>query len=138
MKPVLGFIILMTAAISSAWVNANELATFVQYQKGSPVILHLSYDGGIKDWDAGASISDDNLILTNAMFIAVTDRNDKPVEPFGNRVISVWADAYFRDPFNLVIDISKFYNLARAGKYVLRWGCKDVKEDRIGIEIVDW
>ena len=100
-------------------------------------MLHLKYDGGIPGWDAGASISGGMLILSNSMFISITNNENVVVKPISKKVLSVWADTYFRNPFNLVIDISKFYNLFRTGKYIMRWGSSDVKEDRLFIEIVD-
>ena len=137
MKQVLRTLTIAFVLINPAYANASGLSTYVQYQQGSPVLLNLKYDGGVADWDAGASISSGILILSNAMFISVIDSNNEPVKPIDDKVISVWADTYFRDPFNLVIDISKFYNLSRSGRYLLRWGCRDVSQDHVFIEILD-
>lgn len=99
--------------------------------------MHLNYNGGLKEWDGGASIVNEILILSNAMFISVTNSKSENVMPKKDKVLSVWADTYFRSPFNLVIDISEFYNLNQSGKYTVRWGCSGVKEDSVFIEIVD-
>jgi len=137
MKHIYRAIIIVSVLINSAYGNDSGLTTFVQYQQGSPVLLHLEYEGGVSGWDAGASVANGILILSNAMFMSVTDSKNDPVKPIDGKVLSVWADTYFRDPFSLVIDISKFYNLSRSGRYLLRWGCKGVSEDRMFIEILD-
>jgi len=137
MKHIFWIIILFSVSLSSAYGNESGITTFVQYKRGSPIILHLNYYGGIEEWDAGASISNGILILSNAMFISVTNSKSDDVKPIKEKVLSVWADSFFRNPFNLVIDISKFYSLSQPGKYIVQWGCKGVKKDSVLIEIVD-
>lgn len=125
--------------ISAAVVSAggNALTTAIHYRTGSPVVLHLQYDGTIEGWDGGASLTDGILVLSNSMFIGITNSNNEEIKPIQGRVLSVWADTFFRDPFALVLDISRFYDLSRPGKYTVRWGCAGVREDRVFIEIVE-
>jgi len=137
MKRIFWIIIFVSISLSSARGGEEELTTYVQYKKDGPIILHLNYHGGITDWDAGASIANGTLILSNAMFISVTNSKSESVKPIKDKVLIVWADTFFRNPFNLVLDISKFYNLSQPGKYIVQWGCKDIKYDSISIEIVD-
>ena len=137
MKQAFWIIVITAISISSVYAKESELTTFVQYKKGAPIILNLSYKGGLMTWDAGASISNGTLVLTNSMFISITSITNVDVKPISDKVLSVWADTYFRKPFSLVLDISRFYDLSTAGKYIVRWGCVDVKEDRFFIEIID-
>ena len=88
-------------------------------------------------WDAGASVANEVLILSNAMFISITNDKSEAVPPIKDKVLSVWVDTYFRKPFDLVLDISKFYDLSQPGKYTVQWGCTDVKHSSVFIEIVD-
>lgn len=124
-------------SVSSAYGDENELTTHLQYQSGSPIVMHLDYHGGIGEWDAAASITDGILVLSNAMLIAVTDSSNESIKPLEGKVLSVSADAYFRDPFSLEIDLSEFYDLSRPGRYIVRWGCRNVREDTVYIQIVD-
>ena len=137
MKRIFWIIVFVCISLGSVHGGEGELKTFVQYKKDSPIVLHLSYHGGVPQWDAGASVANGTLILSNAMFISVTNSKSEIVKPKKDKVLSVWADTYFRNPFDLVLDISKFYNLSRPGKYTVQWGCKDVKYDSIHFEIVD-
>ena len=137
MKSILWILTLVFISIESVHGGEGELTTSFQYKNDSPIILHLSYHGGITDWDAAASIANGTLILSNAMYISVTNSKNEIVEPIEDKVLSVWADTYFRNPFDLVLDISKFYNLSRPGRYTVQWGCKDVTYDSIYFEIVD-
>lgn len=137
MKSIFWIIVFVSISLSSVHGDEGEVTTFFQYKKDSPIILRLNYHGGITEWDAGASITNGTLLLSNAMFISVTNSKNESVEPKKGKVLSVWADTYFRSPFSLVLDISKFYNLSRPGKYTVQWGCKDIKYDSIYIEIVD-
>lgn len=137
MKHIFWIIIFVSISLSSADGDEGELTTYVQYKRGSPIILHLNYDGGIKEWDAGASIENGRLTLSNAMFISISNSKNERVEPIKDKILSVWADTYFRNPFNLVFDISKFYNLSQPGKYIVRWGCEEVEFNSVYIEIVD-
>jgi len=127
----------VSISLCSARGDEGELTTYVQYKRGSPIILHLNYYGGIKEWDAGASIANGKLILSNAMFISITNSKSERVKPKKDKILSVWADTYFRNPFNLVLDISKFYNFSQPDKYIVQWGCRDVKFNNVFIEIVD-
>ncbi len=137
MKRIFWIIIFVFSSLSSVHGGEREVTTFFQFNKDSPIILHLNYHGGITDWDAGASIANGTLILSNAMFISITNGKNERIKPKKEKVLSVWADTYFRNPFSLELDISKFYNLSRPGKYIVQWGCKDIKYDSIYIEIVD-
>lgn len=137
MKHIFWIIIFFSISLSSSFGDQAGLATYIQYQKGSSIILHLNYYGGMKDWDAGASIEDEILVLTNAMFISVKNSKSETVKPIKDKILSVWADTYFRKPFSLVLDISKFYNLSQPGEYIVQWGCDDVKKESVYIEIVN-
>lgn len=137
MKYIYRVTILIFILLSSAYGDESGLTTYVQYKQGNPVEIHLNYHGGIKEWDAGVSIANGILILSNAMFISVTNSKSEGIEAKKDKVLSVWADTYFRSPFNLVIDISKFFNLNQPGKYIVQWGCIGVKNDNVFIEIVD-
>ena len=137
MKNIFWIIVFVSISPVSVHGGEEQVTTFFQYQKDSPIILHLSYHGGITEWDAGASIANGTLLLSNAMFISVTNSKNEIVKPIKDKVLSVWADTYFRNPFDLVLDISKFYNLSQPDKYTLQWGCKDVKCDSVYFEIVD-
>jgi len=137
MKYIFWGLICIPLFLNSTYGDEVGSTTYVQYKKGDPIILHLNYYGGINEWDAGASIDKELLILTNAMFITVTNSKSESVKPIKDKILSVWADTYFREPFNLVIDISKYYNLSQPDKYTVQWGCTDVKEDSVSIEIID-
>ncbi len=135
MKQLLYLLIVMLTALSTARTGAQTLATYSQYQQGDAVRLHLNYSGGVPNWDAGASIENGTLILSNAMFIAVSTSKQEPIAPFESKVLSVWADSFFREPFSLTVDLAEFYDLTQPGEYVVQWGCKDVMSDRVLIEI---
>ena len=137
MKRIFWVIIFISVSLSSARGGHGESITYVQFKKDDPVILRLIYHGGVTDWDAGASITNGTLILSNAMFISVTNRKSESVKPVKDKVLNVWADTFMQNPFNLVLDISQFYNLSQPGKYMVQWGCKDISYDSISIEIVD-
>ena len=137
MKRIIWIIVLVFTSLGLARGDAGEVTTYVQYKTGSPITLHLNYYGGIREWDAGASIANGKLILSNAMFISITNSKNEPVKPIKDKVLSVWADQYFRNPFTLVLDISRFYDLSQPDKYIVRWGCRDVKFNRVFIKIVD-
>lgn len=137
MKHIFRIIIFVLISLNCARGDEGELTTYVQYKIGAPIILYLNYNGGIREWDAGASIADGKLILSNAMFISITNSKNERVKPIKDKILSVWADKYFRNPFNLVLDISKFYDLSQPDKYIVQWGCKDVKFNSVFIKIVD-
>ena len=137
MKIIIWITILVSISLRTVHGGEGQVTTFFQYKKDSPVILHLSYHGGITEWDAGASIANGTLILSNAMFISITNSKNEIVKPIKDKVLSIWADTYFRNPFDLVLDISEFYNLSRPDKYTVQWGCRDVKYESIYFEIVD-
>ncbi|NNE62712.1 MAG: hypothetical protein HKN34_01390 [Gammaproteobacteria bacterium] len=137
MKRIFWIIVFVFISLSFARGDEGEVTTYVQYKTGSPIILHLNYYGGIKEWDAGASIANGKLILSNAMFISITNSKNERAKPIKDKVLSVWADKYFRNPFNLVLDISRFYDLSQPDKYIVQWGCKDVKFNSVFIKIVD-
>lgn len=137
MKHIFWIIIFNCIWLSTAFGDESGLAAYVQYKKGSPTKIHLNYYGGIKEWDAGASVANGVLILSNAMFISITNSKNESVKPIKDKVLSVWADTYFRSPFSLVIDISEYFNLSQPGKYIVQWGCIDVKKDSVLIEIID-
>jgi len=136
-KRLMWLAVFVSASLSAAPGDEGELTTYVQSRSGSPIILHLNYKGGIKEWDAAASVADEVLILSNAMFISITNSKSEPVLPIKDKVLSVWADTYFRDPFDLVLDISKFYDLSQAGKYTVQWGCNKVKHNSVFLEVVE-
>lgn len=129
------FFVLILSAPASA--DETGVATYAQYKRGSPVTLRLSYRGGVDGWDGAASIENKQLILANAMFISITDGENQAVEPIKDKVLNVWADTLFRDPFELEIDLSWFYEISRPGRYKVHWGCKDVRTTVVLIEIID-
>lgn len=125
------------ALIAPARGDDDAVVAHFQFKSGSPITLRLTYRGGIDSWDGGVSVENGTLVLTNAMFISVSNSANERVVPKKGKVLSVWADAYFRDPFDIVIDISEFYNLTQPSKYTVRWGCRDVITESVFIEIVD-
>ncbi len=137
MKYVVWIGTVLCFSLSPAYSDENQLTTHLQYEIGGPIVIHLEYQGGIKEWDAAASVADGVLVLTNGMLVEVTDSSNESIEPLERRVLSVSADAYFRDPFSLEMDLSEFYDLSRPGRYVVRWGCRNVREDKVFIQIDD-
>ena len=137
MKRGLLIAFLLLTVLTPAHGDKDAAVTYVQFESGSPITMRLTYLGGIDSWDGGVSVESERLVLTNAMFISVFNSDNQRVEPKEGKVLSVWGDTYFRDPFDVVIDMSKFYDLTQPGKYTLRWGCKDVRTASVFIEIVD-
>lgn len=137
MKQVLLVVVFVAMVASVAHSDDAVLVTTIKFRKGDPITLNLVYGGGLGEWDAAASIDDETLVLSNSMFIAIADGRHRPVMPLSDKVLSVWADTYFREPFSLDIDISEYYDLSEAGTYTIRWGCTGVQEDRMHIEIYE-
>ena len=129
--------LLIAAFLSGARADESKLITYSQYKQGEPIRLHFSYGGGTNGWDASASVADGILVLSNAMFISIERSPGAPVEPIREKVLSVWTDSFMREPFELILDISRFYDLSRPGKYTVRWGCKGVTHDEVFIEITE-
>ena len=56
MKSIFWIIIFVFISLRSVQGGEGEVTTFLQYEKDSPIVLHLSYHGGITEWDAGCDV----------------------------------------------------------------------------------
>lgn len=137
MKRLFWIMLCVSTPLSVTHGDEGELTTHFQFQKGSPIIVRFDYHGGIEEWDARASIADGKLILSNAMFISITNARGELVKPLEDKTLSIWADTYFRDPFNLVFDITKYYDFSQTDQYVVQWGCSDVESYTVLIYVID-
>lgn len=131
----MGLLILGCLITSATHSEPSQPGTIVHFKHDEPVRLTLQYAGGIDHWDGGLSQTQDHLILSNALFISLVDENHNPVLPIADRVLSLWADSLHQDPFAVTLDLSRYYDLPTRGRFELRWGCTDVWEERIQIEI---
>lgn len=89
MSRIFWIMILVWISPGSARAGEGGLSTYLQYTNGSPIVLHLNYPGGITQWDAGASIANETLILSNAMIISVTNIKGESVKPIEGKVLVV-------------------------------------------------
>ena len=118
----------------------------VVFQQNSPVVFKLSYQGGIQGWDAYMSVADTGHInLTNHGILKVFNSEGVELTPrklqagelgLVDSIIESWMNLSMNFPFEVQVDLSKYFDLSEPGVYRLQWGSKNLELREIEFEIV--
>ena len=104
---------------------AGAIQTTPMYKSGSPISVHLKYDGTDKLWDAGFNIAKDGkLQISNSAFFNLSFDKSK-VEFRKDMLTRIKYDALKKNPISIIVRLDRLYAFTSPGNYTLEWGSKN-------------
>ena len=131
---------LLVAAIGNAAaqeeVPAENLQTRLVVKQGQDILIRLNYAGGVEDWDAAFGYHGKVVTSLNSGFITILDPDGNIATPRKGKMISSWVNMPMKDPFDIVINLADIYDMSIPGRYIIEWGCKNVRSQMIQIDVI--